>query len=596
MKIYPSFSKIEERQSLVDGDIPIAYVSVENREINMNVEKITQITDQGDITEPVYPYTPVQDTNEYLFDEAGTVADNTTFIEKVNGVNVIKAGIVKEFTPERFKASVTVKKNMDFDITKAVNLRIGVIESSMSSIAKNLVSITGDGGRRGMIPANMRINNEDTSIDSFYDFNESELDLLIIESHDGVHYAETNEVIDFEHFLHQHINVLIATNEMQDIFEKVSAQEIFDDEGFALDMQEPFNYVIQEPFCYKEEFITLDKITGYWYMNELLAKLRGTSNDIYQPRYLFVDNQPVGAIENVGNAFLLFSEKGIFEAALANRQFISEMLLYIYYRGYKNIQTETNWIADEPISMLYSPKNYYMDNQSVINIVKLLTKVDPYITAFTIHGVETDNSNVKYLSRTLEGNLRFAKLSPTDPTRQKGTTSIYTRNGSIVHYKEKLYRRETSYNYRVQEMASTYEVTIDAIKSSKYSLDTMAQVANVPKQNGTYLICAKPMMKELFILRQADFSDDYIPLLRLDVVEKNTRKLFDAFVPGGGLPVQYDDDYNYLDIASIEGRPYRISSGVVIKLPRQLEEYDKEIRSEIEKHQSSGEIIKIKYE
>ena len=51
-----------------------------------------------------------------------------------------------------------------------------------------------------------------------------------------------------------------------------------------------------------------------------------------------------------------------------------------------------------------------------------------------------------------------------------------------------------------------------------------------------------------------------------------------------------------IDIGNIYGRPYRIGSTVIIKLPKALQQYEQLLLKELDKHIASGEIPTLIFE
>ena len=73
-------------------------------------------------------------------------------------------------------------------------------------------------------------------------------------------------------------------------------------------------------------------------------------------------------------------------------------------------------------------------------------------------------------------------------------------------------------------------------------------------------------------------------------------KVIDIRIFGGGLPDNAKDDFNMIDIGNMYGRPYRIGSTLIIKLPKALQQYESLLLKELDKHIASGEIPVLIFE
>jgi hypothetical protein len=73
-------------------------------------------------------------------------------------------------------------------------------------------------------------------------------------------------------------------------------------------------------------------------------------------------------------------------------------------------------------------------------------------------------------------------------------------------------------------------------------------------------------------------------------------QVIDTRVYGGGVPVGEEDNYDCIDIGNISGRPYRLGSTVIIKLPRRLKEHEDIITEAVKEHVAAGEYPVILFE
>jgi len=70
----------------------------------------------------------------------------------------------------------------------------------------------------------------------------------------------------------------------------------------------------------------------------------------------------------------------------------------------------------------------------------------------------------------------------------------------------------------------------------------------------------------------------------------------DTRIMGGGLPDGQPDDYDMLDIGHVNGRPYRLGSAFIIRVPKKISNYESRIRTELDKHISAGDEYVLVFE
>jgi hypothetical protein len=117
----------------------------------------------------------------------------------------------------------------------------------------------------------------------------------------------------------------------------------------------------------------------------------------------------------------------------------------------------------------------------------------------------------------------------------------------------------------------------------------------VPDPNLIWYICAKAGytsgVSPFSIVEASEYnmaSDGWI-LSEVRIRREYSVNVVDARVPGGGLPSGEPDDYDLIDIGNMYGRPYRIGSSLIIKLPKRLEPYKEIIEDAVMQHIQAGD-------
>jgi hypothetical protein len=77
---------------------------------------------------------------------------------------------------------------------------------------------------------------------------------------------------------------------------------------------------------------------------------------------------------------------------------------------------------------------------------------------------------------------------------------------------------------------------------------------------------------------------------------KQRPQVIDTRVYGGGVPIKEENNYDCIDIGNVIGRPYRLGSTLIIRLPKRLKDYERIITKAVKEHIAAGEYPVILFE
>ena len=119
--------------------------------------------------------------------------------------------------------------------------------------------------------------------------------------------------------------------------------------------------------------------------------------------------------------------------------------------------------------------------------------------------------------------------------------------------------------------------------------DIRTNVNNVSRViEAVYAVYYNKDIEELEYCLLENYDDTNTRLIKiLDIEIKqaiDNTYLTDMRQLGGGLSLEAKDDYNLLDIGHADGRPYRKSNTLIVKIPKKYEPYKEQILQTIEKY------------
>lgn len=591
----------------------MAYVNLDYNkyEINkyINEDFLQNDSNKNISMTPLLPLQEIKNVDTLVFNKFEEESIPYDFYRKDQS-GVLRLMPLYEFYPYNFSYEVTIKKNMGYSIGRNYNINIACIDDADSlDLSSRLSKIFINPSSLKLVPPNISINNNVENISALTDSSFDECDFVFMESFDGkILDLETRQEAPISSLLEKNVNCWIGCDEHHLYKHKV--------EGIG--------------------YVTFSS-TGTFNDFELKRSLLSTNKTIYSNVYFNLDNvefkkdginiynmftkelSPVLIIEHKGKGFEIISHNDVLRYPEKYKDLIYEVLMYVYLMSYKRSKRVAEWITKsvpdyEVINgTLYSKKDFL--SHTTLSDLFNMTMSDFYIYQIDVY----DNSGNE-LPDTTNDLSNYPVINYTDIINNRivfnmeNTTSLYTeidkplnhvsiyKDGKIYYLSQMYYYIESNISNKVflTEQGDNLIVKIYPFKSSKYNLnikvdktviinDIKTNVNNVSRIiEAVYTIYYNKDIEELEYCLLENYDDTNTRLVKiLDIEIKqavDNTYLTDMRQLGGGLSLEAKDDYDLLDIGHADGRPYRKSNTLIVKIPKKYEPYKEQILQTIEKY------------
>lgn len=579
---------VYEAEFIGINDIPLAYINTYDTKLKVDIKIDKKFLEESSV--PIRPYSEVKDPEVLYFDSNNQIVD--VELKRMGNTYTYEPQEMTEFSPEMFSTYALVKKNITFRNNQSYNLKISVIEDTTDLVyASNMIKIFADAYRRGIAPPNITVNNKSLKIESLVSSTLSDNDFVFARSIDGKNITDEDgkviQDINVEDLLDNHVNVWLSVDRFSDLLVAPTG----DLKSITLNFQ---------PVVYSSREYGQQAKTTYIFAQDKVNTDYPASKYIYD----FVANS-VLILEKARAGFLIITPSFVLNNLDDNAKLIYEILMHVFLKAYYQSAKASSWITDNPVDyMAYSKKKLNIRHKS-ININNLLSNNNYEINnEYNLLMVETDNEKVKFNNLTPKGELFFYKTIKTDPVKKDNEISYLTTKETIVNYLgEGINIVETKINIDSVIIDNIAYITVHPYINSLEKIHTSTdQIFSLSDLNINYYICTKPTSVELenifTFVHQSDYSyekDGFIVAYVRMTAQRDT-KVYDVRVSGGGLSTTEPNNYDMIDIGNLYGRPYRIGSALIIKLPKNCKQYHDLIIHEVNKHITSGDYPIILYE
>lgn len=588
MRIQMPQHEIKTTQQININEIPLSYINIDDIKLTTEINIDNNFLNESSI--PIRAYTEIKDPDILFFSKDKSILKDIE-LKRYGNTYIYEPKDIVEFTPATFECNVLIKKNMTFKSSQNYNIKVSVIEDNKEiTYAPNMIKLFADAYRRGIAPPNITINNQSLKPESLISSTLLDNDFIFARSPDGVNIVnEDDEVIqeiNIQDLLNNHVNVWLSVDSFGDMLVKSNTED--------------FSITYDKFLLFNRKSYPQSSTDKIYFFNEL-----STNKDypISQYSYEFLSNS-ILVIEKKNCGYLIVTPTFLLNNLEDNACLIYEVLLNIFLRSYYKSATVSSWIVDEAIDyMAYSYKKINLYHKT-INLTDLLRNNNYEINGqYSLISINISNENVKFKNLAPNGNMFFYKVGTKDPKKNINEISYLTTKQTVVLYKqEDIYLIEDKLNIDSNIVDSIAYITVHPYCSSSHKIHTKNdQTFTLTDLNIQYYICVKessPEIENTFVMVPMDqYSYDkhgYI-LAYITLKSEKDTKLYDIRILGGGLPLSERDNYNLIDIGNVYGRPYRIGSTMIIKLPKICKQYDTIIKQAINKHISSGDYPVIIY-
>ena len=571
IKIRIGNRKIDETDKVNINDIPIAFIDTSQNDyyatfdINKNF-----VTDKKEI---VRAYQNIEFPDTLFFDKKNKIVSSPNIKRVGNKFTYMPQNAV-EFTPEQFSCYARIKRAMQYRETKRYNMKVCIADETINlSLCEKMISIFGDAYKRSICPANIRVNSGSVKIESLIETAISDADFAFIESPDGITLPD-----DFD------INKILSYN--------TTTWLICED--FSGFQDTPSDYVPR----YKEGY--LNSFYNETDRKKVSNKIVNTTNlpeeyDDYDKELLYDD---VLLLSKDGGGSIIISPKNFFVNITSNAKIVYDVMMHIFLNSWEKSKTITSWITNQPVDYMAYTKSPLGRNQKKITLDDLLQDDNFEIEdEYIINSIEIDNENVVLVRMSAEKELYFKKIGEIkDPEKGAKAISYLTTKGTVVNYEqEEIYTVEKPVSLSYSYNDGHLYIIAEPIFSSEQQINLPEGAElEVPDLSKTYYLCTRKVnAPDESVLRLIE-EDEYMMslhgmlLAKININTNTKTEIMDIRIPGGGLPLPDDDDYDMLDIGGIEGRPLRRGGTLIFRLPIILKEHREKIEQEIKKHIVAG--------
>lgn len=583
MKIHLPNHNIKERGHVRGTDIPLAYI--DTKDSTYKADFIISKDFAEDSSRVVRPYDELPRSDTMLFDSNGKPVNAE--IKREGNKYYYDPGVATEFTPMSFSCQAHIQRHLNFSGSKFYNLRIAAVETSANDLylSSRLINIFGDAYKRGVCPPNVTVNNGSMTAQSLieasasvFDQSSARTDFLFIESNDGTYLGS----LTIEQLMKNHINVWISASSFGGMITPVAS--------FNLSSA-------KKEGCMGNVFKKTARKKAPSYAFDTRKRNPSFSESVWEYSFPYED---VLVLHKNGEGYVVVTPTTFIDHIGDFSKIAYDVLINIFLKGYQGSRSMTSWITDEPVDYMalsQEPLNKY---HKTINLDKMLSTQDFDMSSdeYSILKINVTN-DVALVSKDDMSNLYFRKFGTGNKDPEKTATSqtfLTTRNTVIVYRQEDINFLTARPRLLYKNVNGGISIIVEPMSDSARLLYTSEpQELPVPNPNLAWYVCAKAgyasgvspfSIVEASVYNMA--SDGWI-LAEVRIRKEYSVNVVDARVPGGGLPSGEPDDYDLIDIGNVYGRPYRIGSSTIIRLPKRLEPYKEIIENAVMQHIQAGD-------
>jgi hypothetical protein len=568
------------------SDIPLSFLDKSSE-----IESIKIVNSDDfllDKTTEVKPFDSFDTDDILLFDADKNIIKDSLY-KDISGYVYHPTNAV-EFSPELFYADIVIKKNLLYNSSRTYNLKICVNELDEElTFSKQLISIFGDAGKRGLCPTSISVNNYAMNPISLIDSSYKENDFIFVKTLDGERIAESS-AIDVDAILDDHTNVWLT---VPVTYNEETNNIIYKTE--TISPAQPTLYNSIKAYTVNNTYVDDDN-------DYLLNTVSSYEDNGYEIDYRYVMFNVYIAHKDMCG-YVIISYENFLDNLSANVKAIYDILMYVYLQSYIKITSDITFITDYPIDYYMNTSNQFKKNHKDINTDTILKKItDCKIDTYSVMSVTVDNVNVVFNKMDTRNNLLFSKMGGTnDPVKNSGEISLYTSKGTVITYTNDNAAKIESQaliNYAIND--SNIIVSLSPMYSSQYKIRiTETKNFYITDYDKSYYLIALPVNSEdesdVLLTAKSDYDNSGIIIADIEIVKKTTNQSYDVRLLGGGLAYSAESDYDLLDISNVNGKPYRVGASGIIRVPKILKSEEEKILDAVNKHCIATDYYIIEY-
>lgn len=599
MRIYPSKHVVAETERPKFLDIPLAHIEKNYIPTKIVAEPSPEMTHAE--TEYIAPYQQFDDNNALIFTDDGKIS-KTKLVSK-DGKYVYFPEDAKEFAPVSFHYTVSARRNTSIKSNRNYDFKVGVYQQKEAkNFAQKLLGIFGDAPYRGICPSNIYVNGGRTDVDEMLSEDGKDLDFLFVQGSSTEFLKDLSGPIPYDTLFESDANIWLTLTDAgcQKWFGMFGDQPSSCQVRKLVMGERRIRYAtVREDNAYS---ITANGENCGWYaISGSVMKMFDKAQFDYLMPTKFDELTPAFILRKRTGNFVVVSNEKLFEHLDVFSPYIYDVMQKLYTRSQFRTKARSLWITDEPVDYMGSLDVPFRHSQPEAVLDRVIHEDNPTEDEYKLSRVHTDNDNVVFDHVSEDGRICFRKLSRTDPECQQGDTTVFTYKHTILSFKEqknKLVESGIKIGTSIQD--NRCYVTVYPFASSKFRLlNFESPTFELPDCEKRYVVRALPIntdgISTIDVVPEEENTSEAAVILATVRIECEGRpKAYDIRQLGGGLPATLTD-YDMIDIGNMKGRPYRVGTGAVIRLPKAYEKYDERIRKAVESYKVAADQFYIIY-
>lgn len=362
-------------------------------------------------------------------------------------------------------------------------------------------------------------------------------------------------------------------------------------------------YTLENISIYNQKDYELEELDYVRFIPEKVQEI--FPDTIYYHKNLFVNNIPIYILEKPGEGFIILSHPDIVKYAEDTCNLIFEIISHTFFQSYFGTRNRTQYITDYPIDYFIKMDKAFGEYHPRINLRSILFE-DGYNSniAYEIEEVnarldiEDEEESIRYLGQDKYGNLLFRKLVKTDPEKKSGEISIFSVNNTIINYAQDMSVMtliEEVPDIRYEYVDNINTIIVGPLFSSSHCIDVKT-TSTIKKDNSeeaiklnrAYVLYYDCVEKRFRLAPETAFDSDKKVKIAEIMLDSNSKLTCGDIRQFGGGEIS-SDNYEMMDSSSLNGRPFRVGSTMIIKLPKRFKSYRDILEKEISKHMASAD-------
>lgn len=565
MKIYPGENTITNVKDTLASYIPLSLITdTGNTAVIANIEFDKSFL-QTPLSQKVYPYQLFDNDNIYLFDRNNKPVDAQDFLKRNGNKFYFEPKKSLEFVPRNFTYKLLLLKNDSYKNSVDYNIRIGAYSLEL---AEELIGIS----QASVSPINVKFNNKGTMPSSYINMSYVDTDFIFM---DKSNFEDLDKDI-VEEFLNSHTNIWITCDTWPGLIKEdkdIREVKLVDDNNIYKDFTVGgIDYYIDTVI----DLIDFPK-TEYTYIN------------------VFDGKCPILILKKEDKGFIVISRADILNNSSDNIKLVYEVIVKLYLNSYFETEERESIIADKNIDYYVKTGMKFGKCHPDISFPRILAQ-DKYNTGINfdivravINNDENDNT-VLYSGIDQSNNIRFKSNIIVDPEKDDNFSSVLTASDTIIYF-----------NYDdndlriIEEWPSIYFkdgiLTINPFKSSSKRICLDKQIKINLSNFGKYVLYYDYKDDTFNTVDYFKYVESSTTVLICKIMlesDQSNLSIKDIRAYGGGEDSK-ELNYDMIDTGSIKGRPYRLGSTLIIRLPERYRKHKDNLMAEIKKHISSAD-------